>query len=293
MKIVVTTATGHIGSRVVPLLMQAGARPTLLVRRPERLGAAVRAACDVRQGDMNHLDDVLQATADADALFWLIPTDDRSEDPIGDILRSGRLAADAIRQNGISRIVLLSSAGAARREATLIGALGQVEDLLNATGAHLCHLRPGCFFTNLLSAIEPMRQGVYPTAFPLEAPLPWNDPRDIGDIVAARLLSGEWTGQSVQGVYGPEHLTFRQVLSIAAEAVGRPIEPIPISEEEEQAALIGAGMTPAVAVALTEMARTIATAMETEPERDFITTTPTTLGAWCYANLRPALAENP
>jgi uncharacterized protein YbjT (DUF2867 family) len=36
-KIAVTTPTGNVGSRVAQLLIQAGARPTLLARHPGRM----------------------------------------------------------------------------------------------------------------------------------------------------------------------------------------------------------------------------------------------------------------
>jgi uncharacterized protein YbjT (DUF2867 family) len=42
MSIVVTAATGHVGSRVVRLLVQAGVRPTLLLRDPARLDPTAR-----------------------------------------------------------------------------------------------------------------------------------------------------------------------------------------------------------------------------------------------------------
>lgn len=50
MKIVVTTPTGNVGSQVVRLL-QAGVRPTLLMRHPDKLDAETAALADVVQGD--------------------------------------------------------------------------------------------------------------------------------------------------------------------------------------------------------------------------------------------------
>jgi uncharacterized protein YbjT (DUF2867 family) len=47
MKIVVTTPTGSVGSRVVQLLVQAGVRPTLLLRDPTKLDPAIRVRVDV------------------------------------------------------------------------------------------------------------------------------------------------------------------------------------------------------------------------------------------------------
>ena len=83
MKIVVTTPTGNIGSRVVQLLLQAGARPTLLARHPERLDSRVLERAQVVQTDLADSDAVVRATRGADALFWLAPFNaDPSADPV-------------------------------------------------------------------------------------------------------------------------------------------------------------------------------------------------------------------
>ncbi len=292
MKIVVTTPTGHIGSRVVQLLIQAGVRPTIIARDPARLAPEVREASDVRQGDLTDLDFVLQTTEGADALFWLIPTNYASADPVGDIVRVGQNAAEAIQKNNIARTVFLSSAGADRRGGDFISALGRVEDLLNATNASVTHLRPGFFFTNLFMGLEELKQGLFFTTVPLDIPMPWNDPRDVGEIAAARLLATDWTGQSVQEIQGPQHLTFGEVSAIVTEATGHKVETVRISDDELRQALLRAGLGAPSAEAYVEMMGGLTEGQGDWRPRTFVTTTPTTLGAWSYANLRPALAGN-
>lgn len=65
MTVVVTTPTGHVGSRVVRLLLQADVRPRVLVRDPERLAAEIRERVDVRRGDLTDAAFVRNATASA------------------------------------------------------------------------------------------------------------------------------------------------------------------------------------------------------------------------------------
>ncbi|MDQ3778879.1 MAG: hypothetical protein M3310_08485 [Actinomycetota bacterium] len=44
----------------------------------------------------------------------------------------------------------------------------------------------------------------------------------MAEVAAARLLARDWSGRQVQGVHGPEDLTYEQVAAIVAEAtVGR------------------------------------------------------------------------
>ena len=68
MKVVVSTPTGHVGSRVVQLLIQAGVRPTLLARDPARLDPAVGERAEVAETDLSDAAAVVRVTAGADAL---------------------------------------------------------------------------------------------------------------------------------------------------------------------------------------------------------------------------------
>lgn len=50
-KIVVTTPTGNVGSRVARLLVQAGVRPTLLLRDAARLDPELANCCEIHELD--------------------------------------------------------------------------------------------------------------------------------------------------------------------------------------------------------------------------------------------------
>lgn len=288
MSIVIATPTGQIGSRVTQLLIQAGVRPTLLVRDANKLSAEVRSAADVREGNLSDRDFVLNATQGATTLFWLIPSDYFSNDPVGDIERIGQNAAAAITQNGIEHTVLISSMGAETRGGDFIGGLGNVEDFLAATGKHVVFLRPGYFFSNLFGDLAELKQGILPTTVPLDHKLAWNDPRDIAEVAAVRLLNRDWTGQFVQYVAGPRDLSFREVAQIVSDVTGKPIQPILATDEQTRDALVGAGLSVAAADSFVSMSQRISRGVDSE--RNYVTSTPTTLEAWVYANLRPALA---
>lgn len=75
----------------------------------------------------------------------------------------------------------------------------------------------------------------------LDYALPWVDPRDIGEIAAARLLSGGWSGRQVQAVHGPEDLTLFQVAAIISEATGRRVRAETISQDAVRESLRSAG----------------------------------------------------
>jgi uncharacterized protein YbjT (DUF2867 family) len=284
-KIVVTTPTGNVGSRVTRLLLQAGARPTLLLRDAGKLDAQTRELVDVVQGDQFDPDVVLRATEGADALYWVNPPV-MDEDAVAAWTRAGSHAARAIEEHGISRTVFQSSVGAEKRHgAGEIDGLARTEELLDATGASVLHLRCGLFFTNLRMDPGALEEGVLRVTWPVDLPMPWVDPRDIGDIAAARLLATDWSGRQVQAVHGPEDLSYAQVASIVSRATGRPLRAEQIPDEQMREALRGAGLGDAQVEGILGMSTGLREDFEPEDPRTVLTTTPTTLASWAQEHL--------
>jgi uncharacterized protein YbjT (DUF2867 family) len=295
MKVVVTTPTGNVGSRVVRLLIQAGVRPTLLARHPARIDPATSERADVVEADLMDAAVVVRATRDADALFWVEPpTADPDADPVAWYALLGATAARAVTENGIGRTVFLSSIGAEMRSgAGEIDGLARTEEQLDATGATVLHLRCGYFYTNLLGQLDSMREGVLRLPMPLDYAQPWVDPRDIGEVAAARLLSEGWSGRQVQAVHGPEDLTLSQVARIISEATGRRVRAETISQEALRGALRSAGLGDKQVEGMAGMSAVMREDFVPEDERSIVTTTPTTLAAWAHTCLRPALLAGP
>ncbi|TDD34484.1 NAD-dependent epimerase/dehydratase family protein [Actinomadura sp. KC06] len=291
MTIVVTTPTGHVGSRVVRLLLQAGVRPRVLVRDPARLDAATRERVDVRRGDLTDAAFVREATSGARTVFWVDPTPHSSEDPIETSDRTADPLIEAAQAGDVARVVLLSSVGAEKRHgAGHIDGLARIEERLDATSADTLHLRCGYFFTNLLMDLDGLAGGVLTTPFHPDVPMAWVDPRDIGDVVAARLLNDDWKGHEIQAVHGPEDLTFQQVAAILTEVLGRTVQLVVVGEDDVREALRSAGLSPTAVEGIVGMSAGTRDLVPEQP-RDVVTTTPTPLAAWAYAHLRPALSQ--
>jgi uncharacterized protein YbjT (DUF2867 family) len=292
MTIAITTPTGHVGSRVVRLLLQAGVRPRVLVRDPARLDAGTRDRVDIRRGDLTDPAYVREAVRGARTVFWVDPTPHTADDPVGTSERTAAPLAEAARAGDVARVVLLSSIGAEKRHGVgHIDGLARIEELLDATGADVLHLRCGYFFTNLAAGLDGLARGVLTTSVRPDTPMRWVDPRDIGDVAAARLLNEAWRGRVVQAVHGPEDLTFPRVAEILTAALGRPIRLEVVGDDAVRDALRAAGLPPAAVEGIVGMT-TGSRDLVPEQPRDVVTTTPTTLAAWAYACLRPLLAAS-
>jgi uncharacterized protein YbjT (DUF2867 family) len=292
--IAVTTPTGNVGSHVVRVLCQAGVRPLLLLRNPDRLDADVRDLVDLAVGDQRDADYVAESTRGVDAVFWVYPDDWSLPDPNADAERTGEGLAAAMRQNRIARVVFQSSIGAEMRHgAGFIDGLARIEQRLDAareeTGSALLHLRCGYFMTNLLHDLDGLRAGRLTTFRPLDEPMPWVDPRDIATVATARLLAGDWTGRQVQAVHGPADLTWTEAAAALSTATGVSIEAQRITDDEERAALRDAGMGEVAVEGIVGMGVGTRDGFTPEQPRSALTTTPSSLAGWAMTHLAPAL----
>ena len=294
MTIAVTTPTGHVGSHVARLLVQAGERPRLLLRNPDRLDGDLRDRVDLAVGDQRDAGYVAEATRGADAVFWVHPDDWSLPDPDADAEHTGEGLAAAMRQNRIPRVVFLSSVGAELRHgAGFVDGLARIEQRLDAArdqaGAALLHLRCGYFMTNLFGELDRLRAGLLTTTRPLDEPLPWVDPCDIATVATVRLLACDWAGRQVRAVHGPADLTWPEVAAALSDATGRPIEARQISDDEQRAALREAGLSDVAVEGIIGMGVGKREGFVPEQPRSVLTTTPGTLAGWAITHLRPAL----
>lgn len=292
MRIAVTTPTGNIGSRVVEKLIEAGADLTLLARDPSRLPDEVRARATVKQGSLEDADFLRDATVGADALFLLIPPTYTTDDWASFQLGIGRAAADAVRANGIRRVVFLSSGGAHRDDMFAVTRLGKVEKLLEAAAPDVVSLRAAFFMENFLSAVPTIADhgSIYMTLRP-DLRLPMVATRDIGDAAARWLLDERWSGHQVRGVQGPADITPDEAARAFSAVLGRQVRYVQVSEDDARQALRGMGASEHVADEYPRLFTALDRNADDREPRTPETTTPTTIEAWAREALLPLVGE--
>src|ERR1700754_1036418 len=183
MSILVTGATGNIGSAVTAKLAEAGADVRALARSPDKLKAAkgVRAVA----GDLTDIPSIRAALEGVDTLFLL-----NAVTP--DELTQGLATLGLARDAGIRRIVYLSVLNGARfADVPHFSAKYTIERAIEQFDLPVTVLRPSYFMQNDASLQVPLTQaGMYPMALG-KVGVAMVDIRDIADIAAAALLRRE------------------------------------------------------------------------------------------------------
>lgn len=107
-RVLVTGATGYIGGRLVPRLLEAGFSVRVIVRNAEKLEEVPWfSKVEVIQGDLLNKADVLAATENIDVLYYLVHAMGQHGDFESKELLGARNVAEAAKDNNLSRIVYL------------------------------------------------------------------------------------------------------------------------------------------------------------------------------------------
>ena len=207
--ILVTGASGNIGSALVRVLRERGAV----------LKAAARSDTEGDRSSMalDFLDPRTFAPAvdGCDAVFLLRPP------AISKMRSTLNVFIDVARRVGVKQIVFVSVAGAERN--TLVPHHA-VEEHLKAGPSDWTILRPGFFAQNLTGAyrrdiVEDER--IYVPA--ADGRVAFIDARDVADVAATALLGGSRHLGQQYLLTGPEPLSFYDVAGLLGLALKRPI----------------------------------------------------------------------
>ncbi|MEO3758184.1 NAD(P)H-binding protein [Mycobacterium sp. B14F4] len=104
----VTGATGYIGGRLIPRLLDRGYSVRALARNPDKLsGVAWRDRVEVAKGDLDDVDSLRSAFEGIDVVYYLVHSMGIERNFVEAEARSARNVVEAARQAGVKRLVYL------------------------------------------------------------------------------------------------------------------------------------------------------------------------------------------
>jgi uncharacterized protein YbjT (DUF2867 family) len=267
----------------------------VIVRDPTKLSTEVRDRVEVIPGSHGDPQVVTRAFNGADAVFWLLPGDRHAASVDDAYVGFTRPATEAMRDQGVKRVVDVSSLGRNTPHAEKAGhvtASLAMDDLIASTGVAFRALTMPSFMDNLLRQVRVIKeQGLFFDVISPGRKLPTVATRDIAAAAARLLLDTTWTGQEELPVLGPEYLSNTEMAAIVSEVLGTPVRYQQIPGQTLTDQLTGRGTSEAMAEGMLEMMIAVDNGLyEGIPHapQDAIDT-PTTFRQWCQDTLKPAV----
>jgi uncharacterized protein YbjT (DUF2867 family) len=233
--LLITGATGTIGSDVVRNLVQQGAPVRGLARNPDKAAALQIEGVEWVKGDLGEPETLDAALAGVETAFLLPPVHP-------DAVAHQKNFVEAAKRSRLQRIVKLSSFGADPKTSMTFGRWhGEGERLVEESGIAYTILRPNSFMQNILAS-APTIQGQGRIFQPAgDATISHIDTRDIAAVAAKTLTDSGHEGKTYD-LTGPEGLTFFQVAEIFSSVLGKPVTYVPVPPEGARQGMIGAGL---------------------------------------------------
>jgi uncharacterized protein YbjT (DUF2867 family) len=257
---VIIGATGHIGGELSDILLRNGQKVRVIGRSMERLQPLAKRGAEAFAGDINDSQFLTRAFTGAQAVFTMVPPDPKTQNPAAHYEEAGKSMVKAIRSTGVRYVVNLSSLGADLPESTkLTKIFRDYEDLLNGlVTLNIVHLRCGFFMENLYSGIERIKKGIFGSDLRGDLKIPFIATRDIATEASKYLLKLDFSGIVTRELRGQRDLSMNEAASILGKAIGQPVlKYIQFSYEDTEKGMIGAGLSPAMARTLVDLARAI------------------------------------
>jgi uncharacterized protein YbjT (DUF2867 family) len=240
MRIVIAGATGYIGGRLVPVLLDEGYTVRCLARAPAKLRDrtwASRPALEIVQADLADPASLAKHLENCEAAFYLVHSMNSagSDYASQDRLLATRFAT-AAKQAGVGRIIYLGGLGETGPNLSQhLASRREVEAALASAGVPVTVLRAAMIIGSGSASFEILRYLV--ERLPVMVTPKWVEtncqPIAVRNVIAylSRTLTVPETIGGIFDIGGPETLRYRDIMRLMAEELGLPrraIIPVPV-----------------------------------------------------------------
>lgn len=234
--ILITGATGHIGTTLAKHLSAQGVPFRAMVRTTDHLANTIAAlpGAEIVTGDFNDANSLALALKGIERAFLLTNSSEEA----------GKLQSNFVSvavKSGLPHIVKLSQLhAAAQSPVRFLRYHAAVEEEIRLSGMDYTFLRPNLFMQGLLGFRETIATQNKFFATAGNASISVVDTRDIAAIAAAALTTSGHEGRTYD-ITGPQPLTHAALAESLSHALGRTIRYINVTDAELLPALLHAG----------------------------------------------------
>jgi uncharacterized protein YbjT (DUF2867 family) len=239
-KVLVTGATGNVGSRLIQRLKEKGRAVRAFARTVDRVDPAVERA----PGDFMDKASLSRAMEGVTAMYLLSAGEQLPEHEAN--------AIEAAKAAGVKLIVKHSVAGAQYNAPGFPAWHRAGEERLEASGIPYVLLRPATFASNAAYWAGTIKaQGTVYGALGSTA-LPVIDPEDIAEAAATVLTTPGHEGKAYE-LSGPEAVTTEDQVKTIGAVLGRDLSYVNVPDDAARQSMLGMGMTPGYVDAMLNM----------------------------------------
>jgi NAD(P)H dehydrogenase (quinone) len=252
----VTGASGHLGRRVVELLVEQGAGKIVAgTRKPEKLADLAARGVVVRHADFEDPKGLEAALAGVDRVL-IISTD--AIDRPGRRIAQHKVAVAAAVSAGVKHAVYTSMPNPESSPVVFAPDHLGTEQALKSSGLSYTILR-NCWYTEFLvpglAAAVASGQLISATG---QGGAPYVTREDCAQAAVAALASSD-TSNRTWNITGPDLVTYADLAKLAGELTGKAVEYVAVTPEERTAQLVAAGTPEFIAKLLVSSQMAIAT----------------------------------
>jgi uncharacterized protein YbjT (DUF2867 family) len=259
--IVVTGATGKIGSKIISDLLSQTKKVRCIARSPKELQPFTRKGAEASAGSLEDTSFLTKAFSGAEAVFTMIPPNYSTPHFRGYQNKVGASIAEAIEKSGVRYVVNLSSQGAHLPDRTgpIKGLHDQEERLNTLKEVNILHMRPTYFMENLLMYIPMIKNmGIAGSAINGGQKFAMIATKDIATAATEHLIKRDFVKKSVRDFLGQRDLSLDEAISVIGKRINKPrLRYVQFSYEEAKRALMESGLSEHISNLFIEMSRAL------------------------------------
>ena len=222
----VTGATGYVGSRLVPRLLDRGYRVRAMARNPDKLADVPwRDRAELVRGDLGDLDSLVAGFDGVDVVYYLVHSMGTSKDFGADEGRAAHNVLTAARRAGVRRLVYLSGLHPPGTQLSPhLESRKAVGDILLGSGIETIVLQAGVVVGSGSASFEMIRH--LTDRLPVMTTPKWVhnkiQPIAVGDVLhyLVAAATAELPSSRTWDIGGPDVLEYGDMMRIYADVAG-------------------------------------------------------------------------